>query len=99
MKYRISRRADTDIERICDRIAEENPRAAERLDEPLHDAMQLLGRFPRIGHTRSDVEDKRYLFWAVGKYVVAYRVEHKEVVVVRVLHGARDFRQLFKRKS
>jgi len=25
MKYRISCRADTDIERICDRIAEENP--------------------------------------------------------------------------
>jgi hypothetical protein len=31
--------------------------------------------------TRADVADKRYLFWAVGSYVIAYRVEPKELVV------------------
>jgi plasmid stabilization system protein ParE len=50
-----------------------------------------------MGHTRPDVPDKRYLFRAVGKYIIAYRIEGKELVVVRVLHGARDFRKLFKR--
>jgi plasmid stabilization system protein ParE len=48
-----------------------------------------------MGHTRPDVKDKRYLFWAVGSYVIAYRVEQKALVVIRVLHGARDFRRLF----
>ncbi|HYV36200.1 MAG TPA: type II toxin-antitoxin system RelE/ParE family toxin [Gemmataceae bacterium] len=99
MKYRISRRADADIERICDYIAENNPDAAERLDEKIHRAIQLLADFPGMGHTRPDVADKRYLFWAVGNYVIAYRVEKKELVVVRVLHGARDFRKLFNRKQ
>ncbi len=42
MNYRISRRADTDIERICDRIAEHNPDAADRLDQQIHRAIQLL---------------------------------------------------------
>ena len=97
MKFRISRRADSDIERICDAIAANNPNAAERLDERLHAAMQLLARFPRLGHTRKDVQDGRYLFWVVASYVIAYRVEGNEVVVVRVLHGARDFRRLFRR--
>ncbi len=99
MNYRISRRADTDIERICDRIAEDNPGAADRVDEQIHRAIQMLARFPGIGHRRADVADKRYLFRSVGSYVIAYRVEPKELVVVRVLHGARDFRRLFNRKQ
>jgi plasmid stabilization system protein ParE len=49
-------------------------------------------------HTRADVTDKRYLFWTVGNYVIAYRVE-EELVVVRVFHGARDFRILFGSKQ
>jgi toxin ParE1/3/4 len=99
MKYRISRMADKDIERICDGIAEDNPQAADRLDEQIHNAIKLLAKLPRMGHTRSDVKDKRYLFWAVGNYLIAYRVEKKELLVVRVLHGRRNFRKLFKRKN
>jgi len=99
MKYRISRMADADIERICDRIAEDNPDAADRVDQEIHRVIRLLARFPGIGHTRPDVKDKRYLFRAVGNYVIAYRMERKELVVVRVLHGARDFRKLFRPKQ
>jgi plasmid stabilization system protein ParE len=36
MNYRISRRADADIERVCDRIAKDNPEAADRLDDQIH---------------------------------------------------------------
>jgi toxin ParE1/3/4 len=99
MRYRISRRAEADIERICDYIAKDNPDAAERVDERIHDAIKLLARLPGMGHNRPDVNDKRYFFWAVGNYVIAYRVEGKELVVVRVVHGARDFRRLFKPPS
>jgi toxin ParE1/3/4 len=95
MNYRISRQADADIGQICDRIAEGNPDAADRLDDRIHEAIQRLARFPGVGHKRPDVSDKRYLFWAVGNYVIAYRIEAEEIVVVRVLHGARDFRKLF----
>jgi toxin ParE1/3/4 len=95
MKYRISRRADSDIERICDRIAEDNPDAADRLDDRIHHAIQQLAEVPGMGHSRSDVEDERYRFWVVASFVIAYRIEKSELLVVRVLHGARDFRRLF----
>jgi len=95
MNYRISRKADADIESICDYIAQNNPDAADRLDEQIHRAIQLIATFPGLGHTRPDVRDNRYLFRAVGNYVIAYRLEKNELVVVRVLHGARDFRKLF----
>jgi toxin ParE1/3/4 len=99
MKYRISRKADADIERLCDFVAEDNPEAADRLDEQIHGAIELLAKFPGLGHARSDVRDKRYLFRAVGSYVIAYRIEKQELIVVRVVHGARDFRKLFPPKK
>jgi plasmid stabilization system protein ParE len=98
-KYRISRKTDADIERICDYVAKNNPDAADRLDEQIHRAIQLIGRFPGLGHTRPDVQDKRHLFRALGNYVIAHRLEKKELVVVRVVHGARDFRKLFPPKE
>ena len=99
MKYRISLRANADIESLCDYIAKDNPAAAETLDERIHQVIRLLARFPGMGHTRPDVPDERYRFHSVGNYVIAYRVDGKTLVVVRVLHGARDFRQFFRRKQ
>jgi len=32
----------------------------------------------------------------VGNYVICYRLERETLIVVRVVHGARDFRRLFK---
>jgi len=55
--------------------------------------------FSGIGHTCDDVADKRYLFRAIGNYVIAHRKESKDLIVVRFLHGARDFRRLFNRKQ
>jgi plasmid stabilization system protein ParE len=98
MKYRISFRANADIESVCDYIAKDNPEAAERLDARIHEVIRLLARFPGMGHIRADVPDERYRFHSVGNYAIAYRIEGKMVVIVRVVHGARDFRQIFRRK-
>ncbi|CAN5426178.1 type II toxin-antitoxin system RelE/ParE family toxin [soil metagenome] len=95
MSYRISRRANADIESICDYIAKDSSEAANRLDQRIHTTIKLLAHFPGMGHTRQDVADRRYLFWTVGTYVIAYRIEGKHLLVVRVLHGLRDFRRLF----
>jgi plasmid stabilization system protein ParE len=91
MKYRISRRADADIERICKHIAKRNPETADRLDETIHRTIQSLAEFPGMGHRRSDVDDNRYLFWSVGNYVVAYRMEPNVLLVVRVVHEPGTF--------
>jgi plasmid stabilization system protein ParE len=49
MKYRLSRRADADIERICDYIAVNNPDAADRFDKQIHQTIRLLAKFPWNG--------------------------------------------------
>ncbi len=80
---------------IGDYIAAENPAAADRMDERIHMAIQQLATFPELGYRHPDVDDLRYRFWTVRPYVIAYRIERGELLVVRVVHGAREFRQLF----
>lgn len=95
MSYRLSKRADTDFDEIWNYIAQHDPAAADPVENDIHNAIRMLVRWPGMGHRRSDVSDDRYRFWSVGNYVIAYRVEAKKVVVVRIVHGARDFRKLF----
>lgn len=82
-------------EAICDYIARDDASAADRMDELIHLSIEQLAQFPGMGHGRLDVTDKRYLFWTVSNYVIAYRMAGKQLLVVRVLHGARDFRRIF----
>jgi plasmid stabilization system protein ParE len=92
MSYRISPRADADLDEIWTYIAQDDPRAADRTEQALHEAMEQLARMPGLGHHRADAGD-RYRFWRVASYLIAYRVEDDVVHVVRVLHGARDIRR------
>jgi toxin ParE1/3/4 len=92
MSYEISLRADADLDEIWMYIAQDNPRAADRTEQALHDAMEQLARMPGLGHQRPDASE-RYRFWSVGSYLIAYRLEKDVVHVVRVLHGSRDIRR------
>ncbi len=95
MNLRISRRADRDLDAIWAYIAIDSESAADRVEVELHAAMKLLAEFPYIGHRREDVANPDYRFWNLYDFVIAYRVRRQSVVVVRVLHGRRDFRQIF----
>lgn len=99
MKLRISGCADADLGAIWQYIALDDVAAADRVERDLHAAMRLLAEYPGIGHTRPDVNDRRYRFWRVHSYLIAYRVEGDTLFVVRVLHGAHDVRSQLHRGS
>jgi plasmid stabilization system protein ParE len=79
-------------------VAADRLSAADRLTEQVHDAVELLARFPGMGHFRADVPHRRYRFWAVQPYVIAYRFTSRTLTIVRIVHGARNFRTLFARR-
>lgn len=89
-RYLITPQADADIEAIWQYIAQDNPRAADRVELKLHQAMQLLSEFPRMGHTRADVDDSRYRFWSVYDYLIVYQHNRTPIEVIRVINGRRD---------
>lgn len=102
MKYNVSLSpaAISDLLEIRKYISEEleNVTAAERLIASIMSRLRQLEEFPYSGASLSskiDV-DTEYRYLVCGKYLAFYIVEKSEVVVDRVLYGARDYlRTLF----
>ena len=90
-RYTLTPQAQSDLLSIWDFIARDDIRAADRLARRMEAAFRMLARFPKTGHKRADVRTSEpVLFWPVGSYVVVYRPEPRPVVILRILHGARD---------
>ena len=97
-KLLIEPQARVDLLEIWHHIAPDSLTAASRVLEELEAGIRGLVPFPGKGHTRADVNDRRLWFWSVRSYVIAYRFDATALTVVRVVHGRRNFRKLFKRK-
>jgi plasmid stabilization system protein ParE len=55
-----------------------------------------LRDMPGKGHIRRDVMNPAFRSWSERPYVIGYRYDDHNVTLVRVVHGHRDFRRLFK---
>lgn len=84
--------------RICwtspGNIAAENPRAADRVIDAIHEKSELLATAPELGRSREELAPRLRSF-PVGPYVIFYRPVLDGIEVARVLHGARDIPSLF----
>ncbi len=93
-RYRVSRRADRDLDDIADFIAEHNPSAAIRVIDGLEERFGLLAAQPFLGESCNELRLGLRRF-VVGSYVVYYMPTASGIEVSRVLHGARDVEGLF----
>ena len=94
MNHRISPRADTDINSIWNYVAQDNPAAADRVEQEIQEAIEKLAKNPNFGHFRDDIAPRQYRFYRVFSYLIIYRIEEDTLIVVRVIHGARDLPKL-----
>lgn len=72
-------------------VAERDVDAADRLIDRIGDRLRMLSGSPMIGTPRPELAGDLRSF-VVGRYVLFYRPVGEGVVLVRVLHGARDLR-------
>ena len=81
-------------------VAEDSPDAADRLLERIDEKCRLYATQPKMGSPRPDLGREVRCF-LVGNYVVIYRPIEDGIVVLLVIHGARDisaiFRDIFRR--
>jgi toxin ParE1/3/4 len=94
MRIRLSRQAERDLVAIGSWLADRNPRAANELIETLRKRVKALGDNPMIGPLRDDVA-KGMRGYVVAPYLILYRVEQDELLVVRIVDGRRDLNTLF----
>jgi len=88
--------AELDLLEIAAYIDADNPVAAERLLDTFQEKFRLLSEFPGLGPRRDELVPSLRSF-PVRSYIIFYLPLADGIEVVRVLHGARDMRRIFRR--
>ena len=98
MAYKFTELADQDLQDISYYIALDNEVAAQRVYESVLETCAMVAEIPNMGRRPMYVEDQDILFLNVQKfkrYLVFYRKRSDDVLILRVIHGARDLPALF----
>lgn len=90
MRVRWTLPATNHLRNIFDYIAADNLEAAYRTARRSREAVLLTARMPYAGRI-GRVEGTREFTVSGTPYLVAYRIVHKMVHVLAVLHGAQDW--------
>ena len=88
--------AENDLAEILIYIAADNPTAAEKLANTIERRLGRLQKHPHSGHIPADhrIAQMGYRYLVIENYLVFYVVESTEVFIHRIIHGARDYKEL-----
>lgn len=94
MKVVFSDEARSDLQRIGDYIAEDDPHRARTFVAELIEKSRQIGQTPEAfqrvpRYARQGVRRRVH-----GAYLIFYRVEPEAVTVIHILHGAQDYEAL-----
>ena len=89
--------AERDLVSIGSYIPADNPDAADRLLATFQEKFERLAEFPRMGQSRPELAPSIHSY-PIGNYLVFYLPLPDGIDVVRVLHGARNLRRIFRRR-
>jgi toxin ParE1/3/4 len=82
-----------DLTEAYDYLASRNPVAADRLLDEIEFLVELLGNFPAIGRRRDELgAGIRSFRIRRFNHIAFYRTTADAVVLLRLLHGARNIR-------
>lgn len=90
MKVVLTAKAKDDLLRIADYIARDNPGRALSFVRELRDAALQLGDTYGIYPVIPRYARQRLRRRLLGNYLIFFRADERQVVVVRILHGAMD---------
>lgn len=90
----VSRDARDDLSDIYDYIAADNVSAAFRLIDRFGKIFVTVAANPRMGRVRPELGE-RIRSIPDGNYIIFYRRWADTILIVRVLHAARDLDEIF----
>lgn len=96
-RYRFTPQALNDLFDIWSYIARDSPEAADRVEEAIYDACELLARSPLAGTVRKDLTSLPLRFWLAPQfpnYFIVCDPEVNPLEVIRILHRARNIRSI-----
>ncbi len=89
--FELTPEADADVRAIWQYIADDDSEvSADRVVARIYAECEKLGEMPSLGHFRDELVDRNYKFWSVWSYLVVYEWGKRPILVISVVHGARD---------
>jgi toxin ParE1/3/4 len=98
MAHRLAPEAEAELDDIWYYIAKESQsiEIADRVVDSITDRFFLLANYPHIGRRRDEDLRPGLRSFPVGEYVIIYRVEAEDVLILHVIRGSRDMEALFR---
>ena len=98
MAYRIAPEAEAELDDIWYYIAKESGsiEIADRVIDTVTDRFFLLARLPQMGRRRDEDLRPGLRSFVVREYVIIYRLEGEDVLILHMLRGSRDLGALFR---
>lgn len=91
MKLVITDAARADLVDIADWIARDNPRCGISFIDELEAICRRISAAP-LSHALVPGWEERGIRRAIhGNYLIFYRVDARQIVIIHILHGARDY--------
>jgi len=94
VKCSFSPRAVRDLEEIGDYIARDNPLRAVTFIQEIRDCCARIVENPQAAPLRSELGEGIRMA-VFERYLIFYRQMDDALLIVRILHGARDIQELF----
>ena len=98
MAHRLSPEAEAELDGIWCYIATESGSidVADRVIDSISDNFTVLARFPHAGRRRDGDLRPGLRSFVAGEYLIIYRVEDGDVLVLHVVRGSREIEALFR---
>ena len=90
LRVRLTHSAEADLLELWLNIAEENQVAADESLDVIQAAVLLLATQPEMGRARPELADKLRSIPTRTPYIIFYVADEEGLLVIRVLHHARD---------
>jgi toxin ParE1/3/4 len=99
MAHRLAPRAEAELDDIWYYLAKESgsTEIADRVVDSITERFFLLSRYPHIGRPRDEELRPGIRSFPAGEYIIIYRVEDQDVLILHVIRASRDIEALFRR--
>src|SRR6202171_971432 len=98
MAHRVAPQAEAELDNIWYYVAKESGSIdiADRLIDSISARFYLLACHPHVGRRRDEDLRPGLRSFPVGEYVIIYRIEKDDALILHVLRGTRDIEALLR---
>ena len=83
--------AKTDLKKIFAFISEDSKYFARQVAQNIVEKTETLNDFPEIGRIVPELDQKNIRELMIYSYRLVYEVKSKDVEIIAIIHGKRDF--------